>query len=302
MSNKPAFLKEGDQIAIIAPARKISSEELAPFIELAKDSGFEIIYHNDLFHQFHQFGGTDDQRATDFQRWLDDTGVKAIISARGGYGTARIIDQLDFSGFIKNPKWLIGFSDFTVVHNYVNHRLDLPSLHASMPIFLKPDSVKDVVQSFEALFKILKGELPVYQLPEHHLNIKGNCKGKLCGGNLSVIYSQMGSASEIETQNSILFLEDLDEYLYHIDRMMVCLKRAGKLGKLNGVLIGHMNDMHDNKIPFGAGAEEIIYSHCKDLNIPLYFGINSGHLNPNLPLIMNAEVEIDNNSLIFGKF
>ena len=296
----PPFLNEGDKIAIVATARKTNPDELRPFILLAKKAGLDIVFTSQLFEEERQFAGSDQHRTADFQHWLDDNEVKAIIAARGGYGTARMVDGLDFSNFIKHPKWLIGFSDYTVIHTHVNCVLKMPTLHAAMPAFLKPDSKPDVIKSFETLFEVLKGNIPSYKMPNHPLNNPGNCEGTLLGGNLSVIYSIMGSISEIDTTDAILFLEDLDEYLYHIDRMMVCLKRAGKLKTLRGIVIGHMNDMHDRGTPFGKTAEEIIKEHTENLSIPLYFNFDAGHLHLNLPLIFGTKVKIENNCLIFG--
>jgi muramoyltetrapeptide carboxypeptidase len=295
----PEFLKPGDKIALVAPARKTTLQDLEPFISMVKQAGLEVVYTPNLFAVQNQYGGSDELRAADFQYWLDQAEIKAVLSVRGGYGTARIIDKLDFTKFAQRPKWLIGFSDFTVIHSHVNCVLKIPTLHAAMPAFLKQDSMPDVVQSFIAMFEVLKGNLPTYALPQHGLNNPGNCKGLLVGGNLSVIYSIMGSVSELETEDCILFLEDLDEYLYHLDRMMVCLKRAGKLKNLRGIIIGHMNDMHDSAIPFGKNAEEIIFEHTRELNIPLYFGFDAGHLKLNLPLIFGVPAEIENNCLTF---
>lgn len=300
MSSYPPFLTKGDKIAIVATARKTNPEELQPFIKMAENAGFEVVFSPELFSSERQFAGSDKQRADDYQHWLDNDNVKAILLARGGYGTARMVDGIDFSNFVNNPKWLIGFSDFTVIHSQVNCRYKLPTVHAAMPAFLKPDSSTEVIQSFEEMFELLKGNIPSYPLPPHPLNNSGNCEGILVGGNLSVIYSIMGSVSEIDTTNAILFLEDLDEYLYHIDRMMVCLKRAGKLNPLRGIIVGHMNDMHDRGTPFGKTAEEIIKEHTEDLGIPLYFNFDAGHMRMNHPLIFGTEVKIENNCLIFG--
>lgn len=300
MSIYPPFLTKGDKIAIVATARKTNPEELQPFIVMAKNAGFEVVFTPDLFSADRQFAGSDEHRANDFQHWLNDTNVKAILLARGGYGTARMVDGIDFSGFINNPKWLIGFSDFTVIHTQVNCRYKIPTLHAAMPAFLKSESKSEVVQSFAEMFEVLQGNIPTYKMPEHPLNNSGNCSGTLVGGNVSVIYSTMGSVSEIDTADAILFLEDLDEYLYHIDRMMVCLKRAGKLSPLKGIIVGHMNDMHDRGTPFGKTAEEIIKEHTEELGIPSYFNFDAGHMRMNHPLIFGTKVKIENNCLIFG--
>jgi muramoyltetrapeptide carboxypeptidase len=295
----PPFLTIGDKVAIVATARKTNLEELQPFINLARGYDIEVVFTPNLFNEDRQFAGSDKQRAEDFQYWLDRDDIKAILLARGGYGTARMVDGVDFSQFIKNPKWLIGFSDFTVIHTQVNCRYKIPTLHAAMPAFLKPDSLAPVVQSFNEMLQLLMGKIPTYTMPNHPLNRAGNCEGLLVGGNLSVIYSTLGSVSEIDTSGAILFLEDLDEYLYHIDRMMVCLKRAGKLESLKGLIIGHMNDMHDRGTPFGKTAEEIIKEHTDHLDIPVYFGFDAGHRRLNHPLIFGTKVKIENNSLIF---
>lgn len=299
MSILPTFLQKGDKIAIIAPARKITLSEISDFIEFADKNGFEVVYTENLFASLNQFAGNDEIRAADFQHWLDNTEVKAIIAARGGYGTARIIDKIDFTNFVKKPKWLLGFSDFTVVHSHVNSNFKIATLHAPMPIVLSKKN-KSKISSFNKTFEILKGNFPQYKLPTNKLNITGNCCGKICGGNLSVLYSLMGSKSEIETEGKILFIEDLDEYLYHIDRMMLCLTRAGKLDRIKGLLVGGMNKMHNNKVKFGNTAYEIIKSHTESLGIPVYFGINAGHISSNYPLIMGCEIKIENNYLKFG--
>ncbi|NUM31090.1 MAG: LD-carboxypeptidase [Bacteroidetes bacterium] len=299
MSIYPSFLQKGDKIALIAPARKITFNEILPFIKLAEKRGFEVVYTDKLFESNFQFAGDDDTRADDFQYWLNDNKIKALIAVRGGYGTARIIDKIDFSNFVKYPKWLIGFSDFTVVHSHVNTNFDIATLHATMPIALNKLNSK-VINSFNKLFDFIEGNLVQYKLPKHKLNKTGNCKGKLCGGNLSVMISIMGSVSETSTDEKILFIEDLDEYLYHIDRMMQCLKRAGKFDKIKGMLVGGMNKMHNNKVKFGLNAYQIVKTYAQELDIPVYFGINAGHISANYPLIMGAEIQIVNNCLKFG--
>lgn len=299
MSIIPAYLNPGDAIAIVAPSRKVSLPELQPFIGLMEANGFKVLYNDGLFNTDNQFAGTDKQRAADLQFWLDHSEVKAIVAARGGYGMGRIIDLLNFDSFVKKPKWLIGFSDFTVILSHIISNFNVVGLHGAMAAFLKPDSNTDVQHSYNALIPVLKGNLPQYELPENSFSIKGNCKGKLVGGNLSVLYSMMGSVSEIQTKDAILFLEDLDEYLYHIDRMMLCFKRAGKFEGIKGVVVGHMNDMHDNTVPFGKTVEQILLSYFQDLNIPVYFGFDAGHLQRNLPLILGMNVNIENNILTF---
>lgn len=300
---QPRFLKPGDIIGIVAPARKISPEELADGIKILEGWGFNVRVGGNIFKEQNQFSGTDDERAADLQMMLDDEQVKAIIGARGGYGTVRIIDQLDFSKFKQHPKWLIGYSDMTVLHNHLQTNFQTQSIHACMVFNMQPDKFdKDAVES---LGKALTG------VTLHHrfsiannqlLNRNGNAQGILCGGNLSLLYALSGSISDIDTTDKILFIEDLDEYLYHIDRMMMQLKRSGKLHKLTGLIVGGMSDMRDNTIPFGKTAEEIIREHVDEYNFPVCFDFPAGHVKRNLALIMGASVELSVGDSVELKF
>ena len=281
----PEPLRKGDKIGIVAPARKITEDEIAPALKIITDSGFEPVFDNKLFNSYNQFAGTDDQRAEYFQQMLDNPKIKAIFSARGGYGSVRIIDKLDFSKFSENPKWLAGYSDFTVFLNHVAKNLGINTLHSTMPVNFK-ENTKDAL---EKMFGILKGEKPEYKILNNNFSKKGKAKGRLFGGNLSVLYSLLGSNSFPETTGNILFLEDLDEYLYHIDRMMVALDRAGKFENLSGLIIGAMTEMNDNKVPFGKSAEEIIFEIVSKYNFPVVSGFSAGHIINNLPLTIGAE-------------
>jgi len=279
----PRYLKAGDTIAITATARKVSMEELQPSIDVFKSWGLNVKLAEGIFETDNQFAGSDVIRTQALQLLLDDPNVQAIICARGGYGTVRIIDQLDFSTFNQYPKWIIGFSDVTVLHSHVFSHFHIPTLHAAMPITMQAHNVDE--ESNESLRKVLFGENINYTFPSHSFNRKGKATGKLIGGNLSVLYALIGSPSDIETDGCILFLEDLDEYLYHIDRMMMNLKRAGKLKNLAGIIIGGMNDMRDNTIPFGKTALEIITEHTDDYNYPVAFGFPAGHERKNLAMV-----------------
>lgn len=281
------FLKTGDTIGITATARKISAEEIEPAIKIFESWGLKVIFSSSLFEISNQFAGNDLQRTKGFQELLDNPEVKAIICARGGYGTVRIIDMMDWRAFSINPKWIIGYSDITVLHNHIHTKLGIPSIHGTMPINMLPSKADK--ESIESLQRILFGEKPeAISTQSHPLNKKGTAEAKLIGGNLSVIYSLLGSASDIDTKGKILFLEDLDEYLYHIDRMMINLKRNGKLHQLAGLVVGGMSDMKDNMVPFGSPAEEIIASHVADADYPVCFAFPAGHEKRNLPLILGA--------------
>ena len=293
----PPYLKHGDKIAIVAPARKITMEELSSAIEIFKQWGLKVVLGKNLFQHHHQFSGTDEQRTADLQAALDDTDIKAIISARGGYGTLRVIDKLDFSKFKKYPKWIIGYSDMTVLHSHIHSNFNIPTIHATMPINF--DKNKDAVES---LRKALFGETLAYIFPKNKLNRKGACKGVLTGGNLSLLYALNNSVSNIETKNKILFIEDLDEYLYHIDRMMLNLKRSGKLKNLAGLIVGGMTDMKDNTVPYGKTAEEIILDAVKEYNYPVYFGFPAGHIDKNSALVLGKKIEVKVGREIYLKF
>jgi muramoyltetrapeptide carboxypeptidase len=283
---QPAYLKEGDTVAIVATARKISEEEVQPAVDILKNWGLNVITGKNLFNQYNQFAGTDEERAADLQAALNDETVKAIIVARGGYGTVRIIDKIDFSAFKKNPKWLVGYSDVTVLHSHL-HSLGIQSIHATMPInFIKNAEATKSLQN--ALF----GRKINYTTPASPMNKTGSARGELIGGNLSLLYSLLASNSDIYTKDKILFIEDLDEYLYHIDRMMMALKRSGKLSQLAGLIVGGMSDMKDNTIPFGKTAEEIIYDAVKEYNYPVCFHFPTGHIEKNMAIKMGCETHL----------
>lgn len=295
---RPPNLKKGDKIGIAAPARKISLPEIGKAISIFEEHGFQMVYHPELFETNNQFAGSDEVRAACFQELLNDPEIKAIISARGGYGSVRIIDKLDFSHFVKNPKWIIGYSDLTVFHSHLVKVLGVESLHAGMLLSFE----ENTKQSVEGLMNVLYGKSPDYQIPSNLLNRKGSSKAQLVGGNLSVLYSLLGSKSFPDTKGKILFLEDLDEYLYHIDRMMMGLKRAGVFNGLQGLVVGSMTDMNDNKVPYGKTAEEIISEHVKEFNFPVCFNFPAGHIPDNRPLIMGAEAELDVGKTVSLKF
>lgn len=275
-------------MAIVAPARKVTALEMQPAIELLQSWGLEVVKGMYLFGEEDQYSGSDQQRWADFQMVLDEASIGAVIFARGGYGFVRIIDKLDFTKFMRHPKWLIGFSDVTVLHNHVNRNLKVETIHAPMAINI-PNTPKAVLEN---LHQLLTGNKVSYQYPAHFFNRRGKASGELVGGNLSLIHTLAGTPSDLLTKGKILFLEDLDEYLYHIDRMMMNLKRSGKLQGLKALVIGGMTDMKDNAIPFGKSAEEIILDAVKEYDYPVAFGISSGHIEHNEPLVMGRKMKL----------
>ena len=294
----PDFLKKGDKIAIVATARKVSPEEIKPSVDLFRSWGLEVITDESLYAADNQFAGSDELRAACLQQYIDNPEVKAIVCARGGYGTVRIIDRLDFTAFARHPKWIVGYSDVTVLHSHIHNNLGISTLHATMPLNIPADAMEKSYPSIESLKAALFGNLQSYnasQLLTHSSvhNRGGRCRGQVVGGNLSILYSLCGSASDISTEGKILFIEDLDEYLYHIDRMMQNLKRTGKLQKINGLIVGAMSDMHDNTIPYGKTAEEIVLEAVADYDYPVLFSENFGHVGTeNLALPLGVEVEM----------
>jgi len=287
----PPFLKSGDTIAIVAPARKISPQELEPAINMFESWGLKVLLGEHVYAIDNQFAGSDDMRRLDFQKMLDDSNVKAIIAARGGYGCVRIIDDLNFSAFKANPKWIIGYSDITVFHSHVIKNFKIETLHAVMPINFPQQSYSD--QATESLRKALFGEKLQYSFNHNSTLYRiGESIAPVVGGNLSILYNLSGTSSALVTKDKILFIEDLDEYLYHIDRMMMNLKRNGVLSDLKGLIVGGMTDMKDNVVPFGRSAEEIIMDAVKDYDYPVCFNFQAGHIKNNLALFIGKEARL----------
>ncbi len=285
----PNYLKKNDSVAIIATARKVSSKELLKPIRQIRNWGLNVVTDSSLYAEENQFAGSDDLRAKALQWALDNSEIKAIFIARGGYGTMRIIDKINFSKFKKCPKWIVGFSDITVLHSHIENCYGISTLHAPMPLTFSKN-----LKSVEYLRDLLFGKNVsyVFKTKSYKLNKIGDVNGSIVGGNLSILYSLLGSKSDIDTKNKILFIEDLDEYLYHIDRMILSLKRAGKLKKLKGLVIGSMLDMKDNIIPFGKNANEIIFDAIKEYDYPVVFNFPSGHDLKNFPIKLGSNVTL----------
>ncbi len=286
----PEYLKKGDTVGILATARKLDLATLQPGIKLLESWGLKVVIGKTIGKEQNQLAGADWQRATDFQEMLDNPNIKAIWAAKGGYGTVRIVDRIDFTNFKKKPKWVVGFSDVTVMHSHINN-MDIGTLHAIMAISAKT-ATPEAIESFR---KALFGEKLEYHIPRHSFNKNGKASGELVGGNLSVLYSIQGSKSAVDMKGKILFLEDLDEYLYHIDRMMMNMKRNGSLDGVKGIIIGGMTSMNDNDIPWGKDALEIIQDIVKDYKIPVAYNFPAGHIKDNRALILGKTVTLEVN-------
>lgn len=278
MAITPKLLTSDDRVAIISTARKITLPEVLPSIRLLASWGLQPVVGKTVGKSCNQFAGTDKERAEELQAMIDDSSIKAIFCARGGYGSARILDMVDFSSLEKNPKWIVGYSDVTAILSHIYYKHNIEGIHGIMPINIEDRNENPATKTLkEALFT---GKT-VIEVQSEDLNIEGEACGELVGGNLSMLYSLLGSESFQDTKDKILFIEDLDEYLYHIDRMMLALKRANKLQNIKGLVVGAFSDMHDNSVPFGKQAEEIIYESIKELNIPVAFNVPCGHIGTN---------------------
>jgi len=286
----PKYLKSGDCVGIIASARKITHKEIKPAIDKFNEWGLEVVLGNNI-EISDQFAGNDMQRTEDFQNMINNNNVKAVIVARGGYGTVRIIDKIDFTNFIKNPKWILGYSDVTVLHSHIHNNFGVETIHSTMPLNFPHNGVNN--NSLITLKNALFGEKLDYNIGSKSYNKSGYAAAVLTGGNLSMLYALSATPSDIDTNGKILFIEDLDEYLYHIDRMMMQLKRSGKLEKLAGLIVGGMTEMRDNTIPFGKTACQIIAEAVKDYNYPVCYDFPAGHIDDNRALILGRNVKLN---------
>ncbi len=294
----PSPLQPGDTIGLVSVASKASSETILPGIKLLESMGFRILLAPNIWEEHHQFAGTDIQRASGFQQMIDNPHVKAIICTRGGYGTLRTLQYIDWSTFMKKPKWIAGFSDITVLHSFL-HNKSVVSLHSAMPKhFLKEENL---TESFQTLIAALINEPIHYLFGPSVLNRKGNASGILTGGNLSMLYSLRGTPYDIDTREKILFIEDLGEYLYHIDRIMMNFKIGGKLDSLAGLLVGGFSSMKDNEVPFGKSVEEIVMDAVAEFDYPVAFNFPAGHQEQNYALKLGEWVDLkveDSNSIL----
>lgn len=296
MMRQPAYLKQGDKIAIVCPAKKLPGD-----IQFAIDElttwGLEVILGESVTASFNQFAGSDELRTSDLQHFLDDESVAAIIAARGGYGTLRIIDELNFDAFKRKPKWLIGFSDITVLLSHGIAKLHTKCIHAQMPYTFK-EATKT---SLSSLKDVLFGQKPSFEFESSLPNRAGNAEGTLIGGNLSLLCALQGSISEMDFDGKILFLEDVGEQEYALDRMVRMLDRAGKLKNLKCLILGAFTGIEVEKIPFGQSAEEVVWEIIKKYDYPVCFNFPTGHIDKNMPMVLGetVRVEIEKNSVRF---
>ncbi|WP_248724693.1 LD-carboxypeptidase [Seonamhaeicola sp. ML3] len=300
---QPPYLKAGDTVAIVAPSGilKNKKHEITQAQILLKSWGLHSILGEHLFNQNNHFAGTDDERCEDFQKALDDKSIKAIWCARGGYGSVRILDKLDWSTFKENPKWIIGYSDITAIHNTV-HNLGIQSIHGMMCTSLQddPSTIKETINSLkDGLF----GKNLNYTLKGSEYNRPGIISAPIVGGNLTMLHSMLGSNTSIDTSGKILFIEDIGEYKYHIDRMLQSLKRAGYFDDCAGVIVGDMSKIKSNTTVWGTSIEQLILDVLSEYNFPIAFNMSAGHEPDNRALVLgkmlNLNVKREHSTIIF---
>lgn len=288
---KPPFLKYGDTVSIVSPCGKVAPEAILNAIKWLNSWELEVKLGKNCLNNWQNFAGTDEDRLYDLQTALDDPEIKAIFCSRGGYGMIRLIDRLYFDEFIKHPKWVVGFSDVTFLHASLNNMLDFASIHGPMPLKFPEFQKADAPMNY--LKAVLFGEKISYRIPSNTQNIQGKAQGKLIGGNLSALTNLTGSRSDFDPDGKILFIEDIDEYLYQIDRMLWALERSHNLSQLSGVIVGQFSSMKDNDIPFGFSLPQIILQHFEKFGIPICFDFPGGHDEVNYTLIIGGVVGLD---------
>jgi muramoyltetrapeptide carboxypeptidase len=281
------YLKKGDRVAITCPAKKLP-KPMDAAISLLQSWGLEVVTGETVNASYHQFAGDDELRARDMQRFIDDNSIKAIIAARGGYGTIRMIDLVDFSNLALHPKWLVGFSDITLLHSHLHTNYGIPSIHGQMPVNVIDASSK----SLQTLHRALFGEGLTYHFKSHSLNRAGKVTAPVIGGNLSLLIAALGSVSDMDYAGKILFIEDVGEYYYSIDRMLHTLKRAGKLSQLAGLMAGAFSDTKDNDIPFGFTVSQIVMNLVGEYHYPVCFDFPAGHIPDNHAIILGRDMEL----------
>lgn len=286
----PPYLRRGDTIGIVCPSGYMPVEKAQTCIRVLEEWGYRVKQGKTLGHQFHYFSGTDEERLNDLQEMLDDTSIKAILCGRGGYGLSRIIDKIDFRSFEKNPKWVIGFSDITILHAHLYSQLKIASLHSPMAAAFNDGEYEN--EFIRALQNILKGKKTGYRCEAHAFNQAGKATGELIGGNLSLLAHLAGTKSAYNAKGKILFIEDVGEYIYNIDRMMIQLDRSGMLASLSGLIVGGFTDMKDTVIPFGATVQQVIQEQVRKYTYPICFNFPVSHDRENYPLKVGVTHEL----------
>jgi muramoyltetrapeptide carboxypeptidase len=287
----PPVINKGDKIGIISPARFVNMSEVEGALQWLRGLGLIPVIGKHAFDRDNQFAGNDRDRASDLASFLQDPEIRGIWATRGGYGCIRLMPYLSGIDPSKNPKWLIGFSDLSVLHSWLNNQYNIQSIHGPM-LFSWSDS-EETRESFDCLVRMMRGEEVEYRFEVNPLNTTSEMEGELTGGNLSMILSLRGTSLDLEVSDKILFIEDIDEYLYHIDRIMQNLRQSGWLGKIRGLLVGGMTGMNDNNIPFGRTAEQIISDIAGDCGVPVIFSHPAGHIMRNIPLILGRKIKIE---------
>lgn len=289
--NIPAYLQKGSTIGITCPAGYVSHERVAYAITVLESWGFNVLVGKTVGSEHFYFSGNDEARLDDLQVMLDDPDIDAILMGRGGYGMSRIIDDLDFGQFVKKPKWICGFSDITVLHSHLHTISGIPTMHSPMcGAFTKESEHSGHILNFKsAIF----GEELTYAFPASTFNRAGSAEGILTGGNLAMLAHLTGSASEVDTDGKILFIEDIGEHLYNIDRLLLNLKRAGKLDNIKALLVGSFTENQDTERPFGQTVEEIIWDKIKDHDYPVAFNFPCGHQEINYTLTLGMRHRLD---------
>ncbi len=287
----PPYLKKGDTIGITCPAGYMAAEKAQTCIDTLQQWGFNVMVGKTLgSSSANYFSGTDDERLEELQAMLDSENIQAILFGRGGYGVSRIIDKIDFTQFKKKPKWLIGYSDITLLHTHIHTNLKIATLHSPMAAAFN-DGVEGN-EFIEALRKAITGKKANYKCAAHPLNRKGTATGELVGGNLALLAHATGTPSDLNTKNKILFIEDIGEQVYAIDRMLRQLQRSGKLDKLAGLVVGNFTDVKDTDRPFGKTVYEVIAEIVKDYNYPVCFGFSVGHCKENYALKVGVQYKL----------
>lgn len=285
------------KIRLVSPAKHIDQYAIDFAENFLKDSGFVPEIGTYALGAHNYFSGTVEERLSDFQFALNDPTVDVILCTRGGYGSVQLIDQLDFSGFVAHPKLIIGYSDITVFHEHVPKNYNIPTVHATAPL----NFAKNSLESLLSLVNAINGKSNRYEFESHNLNIQGELSAPVTGGNLAIAYSTLGTNSEADYAGKILFIEEVGEAVYAIDRMFYALKKAGKLDEICGVMVGGLTNMKDSEVPYGNSAEEVIHGHIAPLGIPLCFNFPAGHILDNRAIIMgkNANLSVRSDTVIF---